>query len=246
MKAGSPTSSYQGLRILEAMRSADKYAEEIYRLIRILPLESNSRVLDFGAGDGVFVEKFVSDGIAVDCVEPDPALRNSLRERGASNLYADLAEAGSTAYDLIYAVNVLEHIEDLTTPLAGIRRALKPDGRFFVFVPAFNVLWTSLDDEVAHIQRFTRSRLTALLTQAGFEIAEHRYFDSLGFPAALAVRALEVVGLFRYSPASVGFYDRAIFPLSKKLDHITHRLLGKNVLAWAYPRRMSANATGLT
>jgi SAM-dependent methyltransferase len=224
--------SYQGRRILQAMHQGERYAAEIYRQIRRIPLEADALVLDFGAGDGLFCDKFARDRMPIECVEPDISLRELLKER-ATQVYVDIGDVRSDSYDLVYAINVLEHIEDLNKSLAGIRTALKPGGRFFVFVPAFALLWTSLDDECGHIQRFTRSSLRKALTDAGFEIEQQRYFDSLGFPAALAVRALETVGLFRYSPDTVGFYDRAIFPLSKRLDRVTSGLLGKNVLAVA-------------
>ncbi len=93
------------------------------------------------------------------------------------------------------------------------------------------MLWTSLDDEVAHVQRFTRGSLRGVLEQAGFQVETLRYFDSAGFPAALAVKVLERLGLFRYSSGTVGFYDRAILPISLTGDRILSSVLGKNVIA---------------
>ena len=66
---------------------------------------------------------------------------------------------------------------------------MRPGALMFVFVPAFNILWTGLDDEVEHVQRFTRGSLRPALAKAGLEIVHLRYFDSLGFAAALLVRA---------------------------------------------------------
>lgn len=224
--------AYAGHRILEAMRGAQRYAQEIYRQIRRAHPEAAGPVLDFGAGDGVFAEKFAGDRIAVDCVEPNPALRSGLRQHGR-NVFADIADVPAEGYEFVYAINVLEHISDLGGALASLRRTMRPQARLFVFVPAFNLLWTTLDDEVGHVQRFTRISLLRPLAAAGFEVDELRYFDSLGFPAALSARLLEQLGLFNYSSHTVGFYDRYIFPVSRALDPAACRLFGKNLVALA-------------
>ena len=52
-------------------------------------------------------------------------------------------------------------------------------------------------------------------------------------PAGLGVRLLEKVGLFRYGGASVGFYDRYLFPMSRELDRVLHHVIGKNLIAVA-------------
>jgi SAM-dependent methyltransferase len=222
--------AYRGHRILEAMHSAQRYAEAVFEEIRAACPATARDLLDFGAGDGVFVAKFMAGNRRVDCVEPDPTLRQRLQQQGAS-VYSDIAAVPAGRYDFIYSVNVLEHIHALDETLAGIRRVMRAGAPMFVFVPAFNTLWTSLDDEVEHVQRFTRRSLRPALAKAGFEILDLRYFDSLGFPAALAVRALETVGLFRYSSDSVGFYDRYLFPMSRALDRVASRAVGKNIIA---------------
>jgi hypothetical protein len=63
----------------------------------------------------------------------------------------------------------------------------------------------------------TRKTLHRALSLAGFESIKFRYFDSLGFPAALTVRFLEKLGLFRYSSKSIGLYDRYVFPITELL-----------------------------
>ena len=223
-------SGYEGHRILEAMRSAPRYAEAIYLHIRSAYNEKAPAVLDFGAGDGVFVDKFLREGIEVDCVEPD--LSNQTRLRAfAGAVVSDVGVLPSERYDLVYTINVLEHLKTLDRYLAELNRVLRPSGRLFVFVPAFNILWTSLDTEVGHIQRFTRRTLVAQLSAAGFEVKSVRYFDSAGFFAALAIRMLEKLGLFHYSSKSIGFYDRVILPFSLFSDRFLCRIAGKNLMA---------------
>lgn len=49
-------------------------------------------------------------------------------------------------------------------------RVLKPNKKLFVFVPAQEILWTSLDEEVDHARRFDRHSLQVVLERAGFNI----------------------------------------------------------------------------
>lgn len=73
----------------------------------------------------------------------------------------------------------------------------------------------------------------AALERSAFPVERVEHFDSIGFPAALAVRVLERLGLFRYSGGTVGFHDHYIFPLSRSLDSVTSRVFGKNLVAVA-------------
>jgi SAM-dependent methyltransferase len=212
------------------MRGAPRYASAIFSEVQSYCPSRDSSILDFGAGDGVFVEKFHAERLQIDCIEPDLQLRSSLLPY-SNRVFEDVSDVPANAYDFVYTVNVVEHIVDLDQVLIGIRRVMKPNAVMFVFTPAFNLLWSSLDDEIGHVQRFTRRTLRGYLGRAGFQVVEMRYFDSLGFPAALTVRLLERVGLFRYSSRSIGFYDRYLVPLSLALDRVTSGLWGKNVIA---------------
>jgi SAM-dependent methyltransferase len=229
MAALGDTSEYSGLRILESMHDAVNYTQAVYDLaMRARPKDCRN-VMEFGAGDGAFAKKFAAHGDRIDCVEIDAGLREILTST-ASSVYADIREAQSARYDFLYSINVVEHIADLDDALSQLYRVVRPGGSILIFVPAFEMLWTSLDSEAGHVTRFTRPRLGAAFRKAGFEIETIRYFDSLGFPAALGVRLMEAVGLFRYNSASVKLYDSAIFPISQFLDMFLHKVIGKNLV----------------
>jgi SAM-dependent methyltransferase len=228
---------YAGRRILEAMHEAVLYARTIFGVIESAMPASTRVILEFGAGDGAFVKMFHKRGVAVDCVEIDNDLRHGLLQL-APHVYSSLSEVKDGSCDFIYSVNVLEHISDLDRELGELNRKLRPPsagpgGTVFIFVPAFRVLWTSLDDEVGHVTRFTRKSLKKALEDSGLEIQRMEYFDSLGFTAALTVRALEKMRLFRYGGSSVKFYDRYVFPVSRKLDFVCRYFVGKNIIAVA-------------
>jgi SAM-dependent methyltransferase len=226
------TEAYTGHRVLEAMHEAVHYTQAISSLIEKAWPAHAIRVLEFGAGDGAFIRRFREAGQNVDCVEIDDWLRAGLRNV-AGQAYANIRDVQSESYDFIYSVNVLEHIPDLVNELVELRRVLRPGGTLFVFVPAFRMLWTSLDTEVGHVTRFTRASLTRALRSGGFKVSRVNYFDSLGFPAALAVRLLEKCGLFSYGGGSIKFYDSRIFPVSRALDGIFQRFVGKNLVTVA-------------
>jgi SAM-dependent methyltransferase len=223
---------YTGKRILEAMHQAVRYTRAVSGLIESAWPPGAANVLEFGAGDGAFVSQFRARGANVDCVEVDRDLRTHLQTLGGK-VFGDIREVADASYDFIYSINVLEHVPDLVPEVAELRRVLRPGGTLFVFVPAFRILWTSLDTEVGHVTRFTRGSLVGALKGGGFDVSSVCYFDSLGFPAALTVRMLEKLGMFSYAGGTVGFYDSTIFPVSRALDGVFQHLLGKNLVAVA-------------
>jgi SAM-dependent methyltransferase len=223
---------YAGGRILEAMRAGLRYGEAIFTELRDAVPDDACTILDFGAGAGFFLKKFHAIGTAVDAVEQDEEFQAMLRPL-AGKVWSDIRHVPKESFDFAYTVNVLEHILELDEACAHLARVLKPNRKLFIFVPAHKVLWTSLDNEVQHVCRFSRRSLRLALENAGFRIEDLRYFDSLGFPAALTVRILEKVHLFRYGSGSVGFYDRYVFPLSRRLDRLFEGAIGKNLIAIA-------------
>ena len=223
---------YSGHRILEAMRSASRYTDAVYAMARAQVGSGEKQIVEFGAGDGAFVERFRNDGFSVLCVEPDKRNQEALRSLGVC-VVADVADFPDASCSYIYTINALEHLADIDGSLFEIHRVLRPGGALFVFVPAFNCLWTSLDDEVGHVQRFTIRSLAGAIQKAGFVIQTARYFDSLGFVAAIGLRLFERLGLFRYSQSTVGFYDRYLFPVSLIGDRVFFRIFGKNVVLLA-------------
>jgi SAM-dependent methyltransferase len=225
-------SSYGGKRILQAMHYAVRHSAAIFSEILAAMPPGASRVLDFGAGDAAFADRFRACGARVDCVEPDLQLRALLQAKSI-NTFSDIAEIDAAVFDFVYTINVLEHIIDVDRSCRELYRVIKPNGRLFVFVPAFEILWTSLDDEVGHVRRFTRKTLRTALDRAGFVIERIKFYDSLGFAALLGVRLLEKLLIFRYDSGSIGVYDTYLLPVSHRLDRLSKNIVGKNLIALA-------------
>ena len=128
----------------------------------------------------------------------------------------------------IFSLNVFEHIDHDSVSIREIRQKLKPGGTLLIYVPAFECLWTSLDEKLCHYRRYTKTTLQRLVEQEGFAIERVRYADCLGFTAALIFRLLNRRAS-TVTAAAISFYERWVFAPSRVLDRVFGRWFGKNV-----------------
>jgi SAM-dependent methyltransferase len=190
-----------------------------------------ARVLDFGAGNGRFAGALHDHQQAVCAIEPDPRLREKIEARGVPT-YESLDRVSDGEFQGIYSMNVLEHLEDDAAFLRDFFRCLEPGGRLLIYVPAFQILFSSNDERVGHVRRYSKQMLVARIREAGFVIEYAGYVDSLGFFAGLVYRFFgnEDGGL---DLRAIRFYDGVVFPLSRILDRVTWPFFGKNLLVRA-------------
>ena len=225
---GGQSDHYSGRENLEAMKHARNYNDFLVRTVeRFAP---SGTIVDFGAGAGTFALPLSRSGRRIVCVEPDDDLRLELRAAGFE-VHADVAGIEPGSADYIYSLNVLEHIENDRAMLEFLGSRLKPGGVLLIYVPAFEILYSSMDALVGHFRRYRRKQLTELASRAGLEIRHASYVDCLGFLAALLYRALGASGTI--SSASVRLYDRVAFPVSRMADRLFSRIFGKNLLVVA-------------
>ena len=91
-------------------------------------------------------------------------------------------------FDLIGIFDVLEHIDEDTTVLEQIGKALVPGGGVLITVPQHQWLWSPVDKAACHIRRYSASELQNKVISAGFEILRSTSFVSLLLPAMMAAR----------------------------------------------------------
>jgi SAM-dependent methyltransferase len=223
---GGPTSAYPGVSNLEAMEAARNYNDFLTSTV-LSRVDASRPVLDFGAGTGTHARRLRERGLDVRCVEPDPQLRRLLEQEGFA-VAADIRGHGRGSFASIYSLNVLEHIEDDEEALRQLFAVTDAGGRLILYVPAFQVLFSAMDREVGHVRRYRMRELRGRVRGAGFEVLTCRYVDGLGFFAAFAYRLLARSG--ELNPRSVARYDSWFFPISRALDNLTDRWIGKNLL----------------
>jgi SAM-dependent methyltransferase len=219
--------AYTGIDNLEVMKEAVRYNRYLLELI-VGHAGDAKRVVDVGAGSGTFAVPVSRAGFDVTALEPDDGLRALLARLGLRAV-SSATELPAASFDYAYTLNVLEHINEDVAALRDVRRILKPGARLLIYVPAFQVLYSSMDAKVGHVRRYRRDTLTHSVTAAGFEVERVEYADSIGFFATLAYRLTDR-GTGGIDLRMLKIYDRAIFPLSRALDRLTHRWFGKNLL----------------
>ena len=229
---------YSGVDILEALESAHNYNNYLTRLIR--ESTESEDLIDFGAGIGTFSKRLRTSGYHIKCIEPDPVQRQRLQEQGFDTL-DNITSVPDDSASFIFSLNVFEHIEHDAIVIREIHQKLKPGGALLIYVPAFECLWTSLDEKVYHYRRYTKATLRRLVEREGFAIEQVRYADSLGFIATLVFRLLNR-SASTLSAAAISFYDRWVFVPSRVLDKLFGRWFGKNVYVLCR-KRLSLSAS---
>lgn len=92
------------------------------------------------------------------------------------------------AFDVIGAYDVLEHIEEDTTVLGAMFRALERGGGIILTVPQHGMLWGPADEYARHRRRYGRRELIDKVTAAGFEVVGATSFVSVLFPGMIVSR----------------------------------------------------------
>ncbi len=150
------------------------------------------RILDVGCGTGanlLMLSKY-GDAEGVDVSEDALAF---CRERGLENVKLGAAEQlpyDDGTFDLVTALDVVEHLDDDLAGLREMRRVLRPGGRVLLFVPTFMFLWGLQDDVSHHRRRYRMPELRRVLEQAGFEVERTTYANITFFMPILAMRKL--------------------------------------------------------
>jgi len=219
--------AYTGVDNLEVMQEAVNYNRYLLNTVRKYA-PPRGKVMDFGAGGGQFAGPLSKQGMDITALEPDHLLQQRLRAQGIRAI-GSTEEVPDASLDYIYTLNVLEHIDDDAMALRSLHAKLVANGRLLIYVPAFPLLYTSMDAKVKHVRRYTRSVLTSRVAAAGFRIERVAYADSIGFFATLLFKLIGNKN-GNVSIGALKLYDRVVFPLSRALDLLTQRWFGKNLL----------------
>ncbi len=143
-----------------------------------------SEVLDVGCGTGELAQHMLDlapdisvTGIDISRTDIDVARKN---HPGVAFCISGIDSFETEKrYDLITAIDVIEHIKDDQVALIKMNRLLKVGGMLLLSTPHSMRYWTRMDETGGHYRRYSKVEIRRKSEQAGFSIMNMKTY---GFP----------------------------------------------------------------
>ena len=180
-----------GKETLEAIGAANKFNRWMYDSIKPY---SKEMVLEIGSGIGNISRQFLKDNFNLMLSDHNPLYCEHLKVHFADypnfmgirqmdlvdpefdEKFADLFEK----FDTVFALNVIEHIENDLLALANCRKLLKKDGHLIILVPSYQQLYNTFDIELGHYRRYNVAAMSKLFKTNHFDLVHTQYFNFIG------------------------------------------------------------------
>lgn len=142
-------------------------ARFIYKKINESKVESGKskvKLIDIGAGNGLFLKFFKSNGFQVAGIELEREnVENMLKDpqlEGVDIRQGDITQlTGSEQYDVVIASDVIEHIEKDGVAIEHLWSFVAPGGLLIITVPAHAHLYGKRDEAWGHFRRYDKDSL---------------------------------------------------------------------------------------
>lgn len=169
----------------------------IRALLRSIGLKPQARILEAGCGTGGNLYMLGEHG-DVAAFEPNDLARGLAQKKvpdvnihSAALPHRVAIDRGT--FDLVVALDVLEHIEEDQAAFDTMVALLTPGGSLLVTVPAIGRLWGRHDQRLGHIRRYDRRDLVQLAERPAVEMVFVGHFNLLLLPIAAVFRVIERV-----------------------------------------------------
>jgi ubiquinone/menaquinone biosynthesis C-methylase UbiE len=174
----------------------------VCELIDRLGMPAQTRLLDVGCGTGANLKAFDQNFERVG-IDMSRAALGFCQQRGLDSLVqAKIEQSGMEhdTFDIVTALDMLEHVDDDMVALRELWRVSKPGGFLLITVPAFGFLWSEHDEALHHRRRYTVAELESKLASAGFCVTRISYFLATLFLPILVARTIQNITKKRVEP----------------------------------------------
>lgn len=175
----------------------------------IVAVDKNTRWLDFGCGTGGLVAHLRGAGLSNAVGFEQGSSSDRLRRLGVPHLTERELKALEGTFDVVTAIEVIEHIPDPVSALILMRRMLRPGGLIFLTTanaaPYAQKLgrWSYVVPEV-HVSFFQPETLERALVTAGFTPQypgfRRGWEDIIRYKVLKSLRQKSVTPIFRSLP----------------------------------------------
>lgn len=168
-----------------------KYAKAAERL------QPSGRVLEIGCHSGYFSRFLMDQNYQVLGIELDETAAQAARRLGVEVLVRDIENPDtihslSERFDVVFMMDVLEHLKDPVAVLRRLKSVLTPTGRLILTIPNIaywamrkNLLlgrWDYTEGGImdnTHLRFFTASTCKTMLTESGYQITHFAPADGM-------------------------------------------------------------------
>jgi SAM-dependent methyltransferase len=228
-----------GFETLEAFSHTHAFNNWLYQKISVYV---QGKTLEIGSGIGNISAFLLKDQNQVSLSDLRPEYCQILRNKfghdphlqGVYELDLSLKDFNSEypelleKFDRVIALNVIEHITDDLLAIRNAKALLKNKGKLIILVPAGQWLYNSIDRELGHYRRYSKSGLNNLIETAGLEVTDCRYFNAaaiFGWWFSGNILHEKII-----SPAKLNLYDRMI-PFFRMVDWFVTPFIGISVIS---------------
>jgi ubiquinone/menaquinone biosynthesis C-methylase UbiE len=171
MGSGDQASGYFRTRLAPNPHRSAMWRHICAYLQRWIP--ADSAVLELGAGWCDFANNIHARRVVA--MDLDITVRRAAAPQVQAELgdCTDLSRFGDGEFDVVFASNLLEHLErpDASALLAESARVLRPGGRLILLQPNFRLNPGSYFDDYTHVAIYTDRSLPDYLVSEGWRIA---------------------------------------------------------------------------
>ena len=178
------------------------------------PVQKDERVLEIGAGSGVFADAIAARGATVIGVDANPSAvdyaTHTFARPGLTFLrgYLDELSFDKGSFDKATCLEVVEHVypNQVERLLQDVSALLRPGGRLLLTTPNYRGLWPLIEwaadrfssaakmDGEQHVTHFHRTILARTVRAAGFEVELERTYSTFApFAAGVSWRLAEIL-----------------------------------------------------
>ncbi len=157
---------------------------------RHISYSTKPHILDVGCGTGRMAEELSALGDLV-ALDPSSEATAYTRSRGFFSVAQGSADAlpfENESFDLVTALDVIEHVRNDDMALSEMARVLRPGGIAMITVPAFMFLWSGHDEALHHFRRYRKPELAEKVANAGLLVRRCTYFNAIVFPVVAPMR----------------------------------------------------------
>lgn len=226
----------EGLVTLNVIEKANRFNEWMYNVISP---HCKGSILEIGSGIGNISKFFIYDNKKIVLSDlrnnycelltekfKNPILKIDLVNPNFDKEYKTLFQT----FDSVFALNVIEHIENDILAISNCKKLLKEGGNLIILVPAYQWLFNNFDYELEHYRRYSRKALKKIIKNNNLKVEKLFFFNVIGiFGWFLSGKILKK----KIIPEGQMNLFNFLVPGFKLVDKIVFRKIGLSVICIA-------------